>query len=189
LKTIYKPRAIAVGLVALSVFCVACGPSATPTTITGPATSTTTRPDATTTRAASSVIDEAEGSGCNPGPGTLGDGEWFGYVVATTESEVEFDLACWFTGEAASRAASEDGEESPPPNDYYVRNENSTIRSQEVADGSQVVWYRDPGDPGSETSTGYAGWITERQVGESMPGVWLRISEGQIVQIQEQWVP
>ena len=179
-------------------------PSTTPTTAvaaptTAVTTATTTIPVATTsapttvaprsTTTAAPTAGAAEGSGCTPGEGALGDGIWFGYVLSTAASQLEFDLACWFTGDAAVRAAAEDGEESPPPNDYYVRNLNPLTRSVTAADTTEVVWYPSFGDPTSEETTTFPEWITRAAERDFMPGVWLEIDSGIVVNIHEQWTP
>lgn len=175
----------------VSVLVATCAQSATPTTDSAPGTSTTS-PDTTQpsppTTTDSAVVDEAEGSGCTPGPGELGNGDWFGNVTATTDTTVEFDLACWFTGDAAARAAAEDGEESPPPNDYYVRNVNETLRTLEVSSGAQVIWYPQ-GGPTGESTTSYPDWIQGVEERGFMFGVWLEVEDGTVVSIHEQWVP
>jgi hypothetical protein len=171
-------------------------PSAAPTTTVVEATTSTSNPETTTTAPAGttttfgSVLDEAEGSGCTPGEGDLPDGEWYGGVVEAEGNTIGFDLACWFTGDAAARAAAEDGEESPPPNDYYVRNANPSVRTITVGPDVEVVWYPDFGDPGSEATTTFAEWIGGLSGrGEFIPGIWLEIEDGDVVGIQEQWVP
>ena len=133
----------------------------------------------------------ASGSGCTPGTGDLPDGEWFGLVADASAGEVEFDLACWFTGDAAIAASAEDGEESPPPNDYYVRNTNPALRTISVADDAQVVWLANVGDPASELTIAYPGWLVEREVRgvDLQPGVWITIVGGEAVRILEQYVP
>lgn len=170
--------------------------TAAPTTTIADTTTTAAAPDTTTTTAAAtttttgSVLDEAEGSGCTPGEGALPDGEWYGGVADAEENTLDFDLACWFTGEAATRAAAEDGAESPPPNDYYVQNTNPTIRTLTVEGEVEVVWYPEFGDPSSETSTTFAEWLeTLAARGEFIPGIWVEIEGGEVVRIQEQWVP
>ncbi|MGH8944525.1 MAG: hypothetical protein ACRDVL_00045 [Acidimicrobiia bacterium] len=188
----------AVTALAVSLLLVACGQLATPSTDPVPTSTTapgTTEPSPTTTTLPSTtatgtpVLDEAEGSGCTPGQGELGDGRWFGFVLATTSGTVEFDLACWFTGDAAVRAAAEDGEESPPPNDYYVRNVNETARTLDVAADATVIWYPQVGDPTSESTTTYQDWLRGIEEREIMLGVWLDVDDGAVVSIHEQWVP
>ena len=154
----------------------------TPTTNAPPTTTTSTIP--------SSVNDDAEGSGCTPGAGDLPNGEWYGGVASVSADEIEFDLACWFTGDAAARAAAEDGEESPPPNDYYVRNVNTTLRTVPVGDEVMILWYPQFGDPTSEATITYAEWrdvVDDR--GEFMAGIWIEVEGGAITSIREQWVP
>lgn len=196
------------GLLTLSLLISACDSSASPTTVPGEGSTTTTAdvttteqtttttsaPDSTTTTQAStttssSVLEEAEGSGCTPGEGELPDGEWFGYALTAEADELEFDLACWFTGDAAARAAAEDGEESPPPNDYYVRNANATTRAVSIAADAEVVWYPNFGDPSSEATADYADWVIGIEDRDFMPGIWIVIDNGEVVTISEQWVP
>lgn len=157
------------------------------TTTTLGETTTTEPPETTTTTSA--VTDEAEGSGCTPGPGALPDGTWYGYVVSSSATTIEFDLACWFTGDAAARAAAEDGEESPPPNDYYVRNANETTRALSVAEDAEVDWFPDFGDPTTEDTIDYLDWLAALPDRGLIPGIWVEVDGGEVTQISEQWVP
>ena len=163
-------------------------------TIAGATTSvppeTTSSSTPTTSPPADDPADGAGGSGCSPGDAaSLPEGEWFGFVEATSATGIEFDLACWFTGQAAIDASAEDGEESPPPNDYYVRNESPMTRSLPVSPDVPVVWYPEGGDPTTETEVGFEVWA-EAVVGRGfMFGVWLDVIDGEVHQIREQWVP
>jgi len=199
-------RRLPVLLVGVTLVLAACGDAevsdttSTSTTIT-PVTTTTTEPTTTTSPSTTStsgpttttdtVIDTndlAEGSGCTPGGGSLPDGEWYGLVVSQGADSLEFDLACWFTGDGAVQAAAEDGEESPPPNDYYVRNANPETRDVPVASDVDVVFYPD-GDPTNEDTVSYDEWdALVAQRGYEL-GVWLEVEEGVITEIREQWVP
>jgi hypothetical protein len=159
------------------------------TTTTGSETTTTTRAPTTTTTSTPDTNSLASGSGCTPGTTTsLPDGEWFGYVDDASAARLSFDLACWFTGDAAAQAAAEDGEESPPPNDYYVRNVNPGLRTLSVAGSATVAWLPNPGDPSTATVP-YADWLTDRTARSYQPGVWLTITGGAITTIEEQYVP
>lgn len=172
----------------------------TTTTTTPPDTTTTTAETTTTTEATTTTTEAttttttdtnalAEGSGCTPGtPDTLPDGRWFGFVEDAGADELLFDLACWFVGDAAATAAAEDGEESPPPNDYHVRNLNPDLRALPVAPDTLVTWYPGPGDPTSEEVVPYEDWLIGRS-GDYVYGVWLSVDDGQIEAIDEQWVP
>ena len=164
----------------------------TSTTVTAP---TSTEPVSTSTTPPSTAPPStapaggASGSGCSPGDSVaLPEGEWFGFVESASASGIEFDLACWFTGQAAVDAAAEDGEESPPPNDYYVRNDNPTLRSLGVSSDTEVIWYP-TGDPASEAVVSFEEWA-EDVVGRGfMFGVWLAVIDGEVYEIREQWVP
>jgi hypothetical protein len=158
------------------------------TTTVQPATTSTSTP--TTTSPTDDPEDGPSGSGCSPGDSaSLPEGEWFGFVEATSATGIEFDLACWFTGQAAIDASAEDGEESPPPNDYYVRNENTLTRSLPVSPDVPVVWYPDGGDPTTEAVVDFEAWA-EAVVGRGfMFGVWLDVIDGEVHEIREQWVP
>ena len=132
--------------------------------------------------------ERASGAGCIAGD-ELGDGRWFGYVDSTSATDIGFDLACWFVGTAAVDAAAEDGEESPPPNDYYVRNDSDVIRTISVAADAPVMWLPDAGDPSTLTEVVYGEWLTEREARLYQPGVWLTMVDGMVVAIEEQFVP
>jgi hypothetical protein len=163
-----------------------------PPTTTAPVTTvtTTTTTAAPTTTSAPDTNALADGSGCTPGTAdSLPDGEWFGYVSDADASTLDFDLACWFTGDAAAQAAAEDGEESPPPNDYYVRNVNPALRTLDVAPSAQVTWLPNPGDPSTETTVTYADWLVGRTGRAYQPGVWLTVGGGAITEFFEQYVP
>ena len=152
--------------------------------------SATTSSSTPTTSPPTTSVDGPSGSGCSPGDAaSLPEGEWFGFVEATSATGIEFDLACWFTGQAAVDASAEDGEESPPPNDYYVRNESTLTRSLPVSPEVPVVWYPEGGDPTTETVVDFEAWA-EAVVGRGfMFGVWLDVIDGEVHEIREQWVP
>lgn len=164
--------------------------TSTPSTTTSTAsTSTSTSTPAPTTTTAPTEGARPEGSGCTPGtPDTLPDGRWYVGVDEAGPSELRVDLACWFTGEQAALAATEDGEESPPPNDYYVRNQNPALRTLPVAPGTTVRWYPELGDPTTEVTTPYADWLAARSGGGFL-GLWITTDDGAVTAAEEQWVP
>lgn len=134
------------------------------------------------------VMDEALGSGCTPGSEQLPDGEWFGYVDGISSAHIEFDLACWFSGTPAAEAAAEDGEESPPPNDYYIRNVSPETRTVAVSAAVEISKLVDLGGPDLE-SVSFADWSQGWDGRAHEPGVWITIEDGAIVDITEQYVP
>jgi hypothetical protein len=195
-------------IVALLTACSGNGGDATTTTSETPTTTTTSQPAATTTTSqpATSTLPSTtttsapststtesdplapEGAGCTPGTAELPDGQWYGQVDAFDSTGISFDLACWFTGDAAEVAADEDGEESPPPNDYYVRNENDEVRLLTVAVDTPVTWYPS-GDPNDVVEGTFADWTEYLEGLEFRLGIWVTVSGGQVTEIVEQWVP
>ena len=135
------------------------------------------------------TLERAGGSGCAQWEYGILDGLWFGYVESTTDYELTFDLACWFDGDAALDAASEDGQESPPPNDYYIRNDDDTLEAVPVASSTAVSWLADTGDPSTQTNGTFGEWMTLRDSRTDQPGLWLTVRDGQVVEIVEQYVP
>lgn len=164
-----------------------------PTTTTNPPPTTTTTEAATTTLPTASTTTAVdvlapEGSGCTPGAGALPDGLWYGQVADFDADGIAFDLACWFSGDAATAAAAEDGEESPPPNPYYVRNQNEQLRELEIEPDTPVLWYLS-GDPTDSQEGSFREWIEFLGTQEFRLGIWLTISEGEVTEIEEMWVP
>jgi len=135
------------------------------------------------------IVEQAGAAGCISPDSTLPDGRWFGFVADAAPDDVEFDLACWFTGTAAASAAGEDGEESPPPNDYYIRNDIEQVRRVPVDAAAQVRWLADPGDPASAIDGPYTDWLVVRPGRLFQPGIWLVVADGTIVLMEEQYVP
>ena len=84
-------------------------------------------------------------------------------------------------------AAAEDGAE-PPPNDYYVRNENSQVRSLSVSAETESIWFP-TGDPASEVTTTFADWVEGANSRGLLYGVWLEVIDGEVFRLREQWVP
>jgi hypothetical protein len=156
------------------------------TTTQQPATTTTTAPSSTTT----TVVDvlAPEGAGCTPGSDDLPNGLWYGLVADFDADGISFDLACFFSGDAATAAAAEDGEESPPPNDYYVRNQNEQLRELEIAADTPVLWYLS-GDPSDSQQGTFSEWIAFLDTQDFRLSIWVTISDGEVEDIEEQWVP
>lgn len=195
-------------LLATALVVVACGDSAsvdtstsstTRPTPTAPPTTTTTTPPTTTTSQASTTTTALNtttttdpvapmGSGCTPGQGDLPDGDWYGVVADFDADGIGFDLACLFVGEAAVAASAEDGDPEPPPNDYYVRNQNDLLRDLTVAADTPATWYAS-GDLNFPSSGTYAEWVDYLEVQGPTLGVWVTISEGEVIEVAEWWVP
>ena len=177
-------RVIGALAVVLALLAGACGDD--DSTATGDTTSTTSTTSTPPTTAPSKA--KADGSGCAPGAGDLPDGRWYGEVPAADGDGITFDLACWYSGEDAVTAAAEDGEESPPANDYYVRNDSATTRDVPVGADVSVEWYP-TGDPNAVETVDYASWVSDRSSRSYQLAVWIEVRGGAVTSIEEQWVP
>lgn len=190
--------------------------SETTTTTSSPASTTVTLPNTTTTAAAVETTTTApptttttvyfvvtgtlyppdavdgvgaSGSGCTPGSGSLPAGVWFGYASAGNASSVQFDLACWYFGDLAWEIADTYGHTAE--NDYYVVNENPTLRTVPVA-ADAVVHHIDPMSIGHDPIS-YPDWLLEPPGYLMCPfdfcPLWLYVNDGVVTEILEQYVP
>jgi hypothetical protein len=100
---------------------------------------------------------------------------------------VTFDLVQWFDGDAATKAAAEDGEESPPPNDYYIRNVNPRLRTLPVAPDARLSLSGVTLGQGGADSTE----VDLATVAAKGPNhlFWATVQGGRIVALEEQYVP
>jgi hypothetical protein len=127
-------------------------------------------------------------------PVGLADGRHPGYLKAVDPDgkTITFDLIQYLTGDAATRAAAEDGEESPPPNDYYIRNVNPRLRTLPVrADASITVNALAAQSTGSATKdvpvtlAKLATWFPST----GTPLFWITVEQGQVAKLAEQYLP
>lgn len=130
---------------------------------------------------------------------TSEDGRHFCFVrdVATENGEtiITVDYADLLTGAEANAAATAAGEESPPPNDYFIRNINPKLRSFSVKPGILVTLTASAGHgvDGEAVSLGewhdfYAG-ITPGMEGVQHVPYWIAIVDGVVTAIEEQYLP
>jgi hypothetical protein len=99
---------------------------------------------------------------------------------------VTFDLVQWYFGEDAAREAAKDHQESPPPNDYYVRNVNPKLRTLPTAAGATITVNNllSTQQPMPVTLAKLATLTHDRS-----PVFWITVRHGQVRKISEQWVP
>lgn len=123
--------------------------------------------------------DAASGSGCTPGEGDLPDGWWYGGISAAPTTTLEFDLACFYVGPAAEAEAASRGDEVN--NDYYVVNDNPAVRSLPVS---------------ARASAECVQLETNLEMVECTPAdvagdwtVWVRVVDGEVDRILEQYLP
>ncbi len=141
---------------------------------------TTTAPGGTLPEEPPYHEDEVSGSGCTPGPGPLPDGWWYGTLEGAVTSEVAFDLACYYVGAAAEAEAASRGDEVN--NDYYVVNDNPTLRTVPVAADATASCV--------ELGAGVEQVdCAPSEVDGAMWPVWLRVVGGEVDRIVEQYAP
>jgi hypothetical protein len=99
---------------------------------------------------------------------------------------VTFDLVQYFRDEAATREAAKDHQESPPPNDSYMRNVNPRLRTLPVGAHAVITANQLAGsNENVPVSLGRLASLTRTGSGV----FWLTVRGGQIVQIGQQWSP
>lgn len=191
-------RSAAALLVALAVLGAGCGEDETtpggPTTSESPTTSATTEPTATE----SETPEPSETERPTP-TAQLEDGRHFGSIrsIDVEAQTMRFDLAYFLTGEEANDAAAEHGDEVPVPNDYYIVNDNPRLRTIVVAPDLQL-WVIDWGNccepvqgeiqPFADAfGTSHHRWDAMYQGAESQ--YWVTVEDGQVVTIEEQYLP
>lgn len=132
----------------------------------------------------------------------LEDGRHFGYIrtvdTGTAPHSLEFDLAQWFTGEEANEAAREDGAIGPEetvPNDYYIRNVNTRLRTLPFEDDVELAvidWNNCCELREGELEPFAAAFEGHQPAGSyrgSFSPYWLTVAGGEVVKIEEQYLP
>jgi hypothetical protein len=128
------------------------------------------------------------GGGATGEPAVLPDGRHPVYLkrVDPAGRTITFDLIQWYSGEDAAREAAKDHQESPPPNDYYIRNVNPKLRTLPVGADATVTANQVAGSNKDVpvTLTRLAA-LTQKQ----RAVFWITVRQDQVVKISEQWVP
>jgi hypothetical protein len=136
-----------------------------------------------------------------PGPSPA---DHFGYIrsvsTAGPAATLAFDKAEFLTGDAAQKAAEEDGVVAPGetvPNDYYIRNRDQTTQTLRIANDAKITAKRCPlcchGRDG-QLGPFLASFMKGRQTfADPYRGkyslYWLTIRDGEVAAIDEQYVP
>jgi hypothetical protein len=124
----------------------------------------------------------------------LADGRHPVYLktVDPGQQTITFDLIQFFAGEAATKAAAEDGQESPPPNDYYIRNVNPRLRTLPVRSGAPItVNVLAAGSTGNATKDVS---VTLAKLAGYFPNsgtapFWITVDQGQVTKVAQQFLP
>jgi hypothetical protein len=156
---------------------------------------------ATTTGSGSPSGDPTESppptQSSSPSPPVLPDGRHFIFVKklhgTPPTAALTFDLAEFLTGEAAAQAAAEHGDESPPPNDYFIVNDNPKLRTMPLAPDVRIQAI-DWSNCCELIDVPYTDWAasllhpTDALLGTRVP-YWITVAGGEIVTIEEQYLP
>ena len=122
-----------------------------------------------------------------------------GLIVEITGSPAAYtmriDYVLWLTGAEANAAATAHGDESPPPNDYYVVNDNPKIREFPIQTGIPVTVVTN--DDGTSDSEGHTLTLAQWVAALSGPNAnafkasiyWITITNGTVTAIEAQYVP
>jgi hypothetical protein len=127
-------------------------------------------------------------------PVVLADGR-HPVLIKTVDAQgrrITFDLIQFLTGEAAIKAAAEDHQESPPPNDYYIRNVNPRLRTLPVRSGAPItvnnLAYQESGNSTKNVTVTLAK-LASLMPKQGGPPIWITVQNGQVTKIAEQFVP
>jgi hypothetical protein len=163
---------------------------------TAKATSTTSSltTDATTS-APTGCPDSVVPGNASPPPNqgaALANGRYFVFLhsVDVAGKKVSVDVAQFLSGEAANKAAAEDGQESPPPNDYYIRNSSKALRTLPVAAHATLCMGSSPGDTNT-FAVDLKGLDTLVRAYPDDQGalVWISVTDGSVERVEQQYVP
>jgi len=127
-------------------------------------------------------------------PAVLVDGR-HPVIIKTVDPDrrtITFDLIQLYWGNDAVREAAKDHQESPPPNDYYIRNTNPRLRTLPVRADAPITC--------NTLTAGYTGSATKNvrlpldRLAIVLPRgggglFWITVRHDQVVKIAEQYVP
>ena len=187
---------VAVGLAAIVL--TGCSDSKKPSsgllTSVAPSTSTTASPSTLSTAAptTSVSIDVAANA-------QFANGRQPGYMHSANvpNRTLTVDIIQFLTGDAANKAAKEDGQESPPPNDYYIRNVNPKLYTFPVSATASISVLASEPDSGGDTTMKSVDFATFASIVNGHAAKdqvtfnpwWITSSNGTVVKIEEQFVP
>jgi hypothetical protein len=188
MTTMRPIRAIATALLVATVVVAGCARSQP-----DQSASPTSGPPAATAPPATKAPAPAGGT-TNSQPVVLVNGR-HPVIIKTVDADrrrITFDLIQFYWGDDATREAAKDHQESPPPNDYYIRNANPKLRTLPVRSDATITC--------NTLTAGYTGSAT-KDVRVSLDRLaivlprggagpfWITVRHDQVVKIAEQYVP
>jgi hypothetical protein len=187
MTTMRPIRSIAITLLVAGLAVAGCGrdqtasPADQPSAVTAPPAATTPAPTggpATTRRV------------------VLRDGRHPVRLTAVDPSRrtITFDLIQFYWGDDATREAAKDHQESPPPNDYYIRNVNPKLRTLPVrADATITVitlaWGEDGGSGLEGVPVSLDRLASLHRKHPHSPPFWITVRHDQVTKVAEQFIP
>jgi hypothetical protein len=99
---------------------------------------------------------------------------------------VTFDLVQFFRDDEAAREAAKDHQESPPPNDSYMRNVNPRLRTLPVGAGASITANQLAGS-NQDIPVSLSRLASLTRAGSGV--FWITVRGGQITQVAQQWSP
>jgi hypothetical protein len=99
-----------------------------------------------------------------------------------------------FTGAEAAKEATKRGDESPPPNDFFVANDSKAVRKIPVAPGTPALRVTNGADGGiANQTTTYADLVANPGSYVICPGdgcpVWVAVNGGAVTEVSMQYFP
>jgi hypothetical protein len=182
-------RAIATVLLVVGVAAAGCGRAEPDQSAAAP----TQRPAATMAPTTTATVPTTRRATTEPA--VLADGRHAVYLTAVDADQrmVTCDVIQFYFGDDAAREAARDHKESPPPNDYYIRNVNRRLRSLPVrSDAMITVNTLTAGSTGSAIKN-VAVQLDRLDIllnsRHSGPPFWITVRNGQVTRIAEQYIP
>ena len=112
--------------------------------------------------------------------------------VDAAGGRITVDVVQLFLGDAAARAAEQDGAaEIPPPNDVWIRNTSHALRTLPVAAAAPItVNVHGSSESGSSTTNITKTLAELADIDDLDSGIfWLTVADGQVTRIAEQYLP
>jgi hypothetical protein len=107
-------------------------------------------------------------------------------VTVEGASELGFDVVQWLSGDDADEAYErETGDDTGAPNDYFIVNESSELRTAPVADDAAIYVLRTDGDAGSL----HAVSLAEVPTDDPDRTFWLTLDDGVVTDVCQQYRP
>jgi Protein of unknown function (DUF4232) len=107
-------------------------------------------------------------------------------TVDPAQAKITFDLIQFYQGDDATREAAKDHQESPPPNDHYIRNVSPRLRTLDVRADAAITAN---GLLDTQQSTPVTLAKLASLTRAPSPVFWVTVRDDQVVKIAEQWLP